>query len=831
LDGEVKTMPTLFAEDKPYSEVVAGLRSIGYTGELLQENYAFRDYFRSGLDERRIDAVAFGQTPVSYDSACIAVACTNGACGASLVNQYRALGAPFLLEIDKHEIREWAVSGKEDGHAIVERYSTDTIHDMFVNRAPDWKPEPLLRAKNIGSFHWTAQLGLFAGLLPELEEEIQSKLEPLLHETLSETKQIYQDSAGRLAEPPHLFKLIFWLLTAKVFHDRNVPGFVNIGSDPDTLLEGVAKQHRTSVPRLLNRAARETAAALIWTNLDFRNLSVEVLSQMWAGMLIDDQTKKELQIQRTSRTIVRYVVEHVMSAIQPGDDKRIILEPCSGSAVFLVGAMNYLRQTLYLTDPPERHQYFVKHLAAVETDPFGVEISRLALTLADFPNPNNWEITQADVFEPGVLTNLLQRAGVVFCNPPFGDFTNDERQKYAAVSPKKPVELLDRVLSDLNPTGILGFVLPRNIIDGQNYKEVRKRLAKRFASLELTALPDRAFEADSETALLVATEPIPHNSCRVVYRSVNDTATAWREFELRHAISAEFTTNFEPDQAFESLAIPQLPEIWDYLHVYPTLGEVAEVHRGIEWNKPLATNRQELVRDEPTEGFVPGVAPRTDLFIFETPEIKYLSVKPEDQRRGGYLLDWQKPKAIIYKFARSRGPWRMAAFPDNEGLACSGAYIGVWPRSPSHDEWTLAAILNSPLANAFVATREGKFHVTIETLKLLPMPYFTDAQRGKLKSLILSYHNSVVSPMLSDDPGRLLMEIDALVLAGYRMPPKLEHELLDYFYGNSSARPTRHPFREYLPPDCEVHFSLAEYLSSRFAEATAGELRKRMGLV
>jgi hypothetical protein len=552
---------------------------------------------------------------------------------------------------------------------------------------------------------------------------------------------------------------------------------------------------------------------------------------MWAGMLIDDKTKKELGIQRTSRTIVRYIVEHVLPAIQPGDDRRIILEPCSGSAVFLVGAMNYLRQTLFLTDPPERHRYFVNHLAAVETDPFGVEISRLALTLADFPNPNNWEITHADVFEPGVLTDLLKRAGVVLCNPPFGDFTNEERQKYIAASPVKPVELLDRVLNDLNTTGVLGFVLPRNIIDGQNYKAIRKRLAQRFASIELTALPDRAFEADAETALLVATEPIPHKASRVIHRSVNDNASAWREFELRHAISAEFTTNFEPEQAFESFAVPQLPEIWDFLHVYPTLDKVAELHRGIEWNKPLATRESQLVRDEPSEGFIPGVAPRTDLFSFETPHVKYLSVRPEDQRRGGYLLSWQHSKAIVYKFARSRGPWRMAAFPDDIGLACSGAYIGVWPISDAHDEWTLSAILNSPLGNAFVATREGKFHVTIETLKLLPTPHLTQAQRSKLKSLIINYRSALASPLFSADPERLLMEIDALVLAGYRMPPRLEHKLLDYFYGNSSARPTRHPFGEYLPPDCEVHFSLAEYLSPRFAEATAGELRKRMGLV
>lgn len=833
-------MATLFNDDKPYAEVVAGLREIGYNGGLLQEDYAFRDYFMLGMDERTINAVAFGQTPVSYDSACIGVVCANGLREQALVNQYRALGAPFILEIDNHEVREWAVSSKENGHGLVERYSIDNIREMFVSRASDWKPEPLLRAKNIGSFHWTTQLSLFAGLLPELEGQIQSKLEPLLHETLSVTKRVYEDETGRTPEPSQLFKLIFWLLTAKVFHDRRVNGFVSLGSsDPDALLEAVARRHGTAAPRLLIRQAREVAATLIWTTLDFRHLSVEVLSHMWSGMLIDDETKRHLGIQRTSRTIVRYIVEHVLPAVQPGDDKRIILEPCSGSAVFLIGAMNYLRHRLFLMNPSERHQYFVKHLAAIETDPFGVEISRLALTLADFPNPNNWEITHGDVFEPGTMTEGLSRAGVVLCNPPFEDFEEDERKHYKVSSPKKPVELLSRVLDGLHPSGVLGFVLPRNMIDGQGYKPIRKRLAERFASLELTVLPDKAFEADSEVCLLVATEPIPHKVCRVSHFKVKDSADAWRQFELRHELSARFDTNFDPNQAAESLAVPDLPEIWDFLSRYPTLQEFADIHRGMQWNKRLTVkgketgHRAELVRETPEEGFMLGVAPKTKLHVFETPRLYYLSRRPQDQESNQWKYDWEKPKAILNKAARSRGHWRIAAFPDTEGITCYQTYIGVWPTSDEYDEWLLSAILNSPLANAFVATREGKTDVTRETLNLIPFPYFTESQKTRLRTLIRRYQSAIApdSGVSKASTARLLMEIDAVVLDAYMMPPELENLLLEAFRGEGDDRRTAHDFGDYLPPDCEVYFSLSEHLSPEFKDATSGELLRRAGLV
>jgi hypothetical protein len=147
------------APRNPHQEVLVGLRSIGYHGPLLKENYKFADWF-AGREEREAAAAAFGQTPISYDSACIGVACANGVRDQALVNKYRALGAPVFLETDSTEIREWAVSHTENAHGLVERYPIDRISQMFANRASDWKLESLFRAKNIGSFHWSQQLGV-----------------------------------------------------------------------------------------------------------------------------------------------------------------------------------------------------------------------------------------------------------------------------------------------------------------------------------------------------------------------------------------------------------------------------------------------------------------------------------------------------------------------------------------------------------------------------------------------------------------------------------------------------------------------------------------------
>jgi hypothetical protein len=508
--------------------------------------------------------------------------------------------------------------------------------------------------------------------------------------------------------------------------------------------------------------------------------------------------------------------------------------------------MNALRSNLFLMTPIERHRYYTNHIEAIEKDDFGVEISHLALALADWPNLSGWtkRVTQGDVFKRGVLTDYLPRAGVVLCNPPFGDFNSDERESHI-YSLKKPVELLNRVLDDLHPSGILGFVVPRNFVDGQGYKEIRQRIARRFANIDITVLPDRAFDdADTEVGLLVATEPIPHDTCQIAFHKVNDTAEAWKQFKLRNKVSSEYETTRTADEAANTLAVHELPNVWKFLAASPTLNDIAELHRGVQW-KPRLTkkggietgNRSKVVKEVEDEDkyFELGIAPRTKFNVFETPRIRRLNLRPQDQANNAHkIYDWSKPKAILNKSARSRRHWRIAAFPDTEGLTFYQTYIGVWPKSPEYDEFLLAAILNSPVANAFVATREGKTDITVETLKDIPVPRFTAPQRDRLRELIKKYQGSISSlPMESNvsvDPARLLMEIDALVLDGYHMPPRLETEVLNFFQGQGDDRPTRHDFGDYLPPDCHVYFSLSAHLSPKFKNATAGKLLERMGL-
>lgn len=210
--------------------------------------------------------------------------------------------------------------------------------------------------------------------------------------------------------------------------------------------------------------------------------------------------------------------------------------------------------------------------------------------------------------------------------------------------------------------------------------------------------------------------------------------------------------------------------------------------------------------------------------------MQYLNVQENEQRRNSWKnYDWSKPKAIAPKARVSRGHWRMVAFPDREGVYCHHTFYGVWPKDARHDEVTLSAILNSPVANAFVATSEGNRDITAEVLRLIPVPVFSPVQRKRLHALVARYQTSIAAMPLNmpENAERLLLEIDAVVLDAYHMPPRLERKLLDYFNDNE-RKVFDHDFKNYYPATFDVFVSLSQYLDPRFAKATVGELLRKV---
>ena len=162
-----------------------------------------------------------------------------------------------------------------------------------------------------------------------------------------------------------------------------------------------------------------------------------------------------------------------------------------------------------------------------------------------------------------------------------------------------------------------------------------------------------------------------------------------------------------------------------------------------------------------------------------------------------FELPWKSPKVVMNASRKSRGRWRNAAFADREGLTCYQTFYGIWPKA-CYDLTALTAILNGPVANAFVASRELDRHITKETLDVLPLPQLSDEQVRQLDLLVKEYLESVTSGSFFAIPttrptAQILADIDSLTIKAYRFAPADEKEVRDYLADSHGRFRRSHP--------------------------------------
>lgn len=827
-----------------FEAVISELNSLGYQGQLLQRDYRFEDWFsaRAGqtAEVHTADAVAFGRSPLSYESACFALARSNGISGPDLVRRYRAVGAPLAFEVQNDKVLLWRVHATTTATSKPTVILPEEIEAAFRDNAEDWKREKLLRAKNIGPVGPRQRDFIDIGLIPALEENILEKLDPFLRSTFFEARQFYQQRHPSATRKDWLFRLVFRALAGKVMTDRRLRGFEGFAKapDPDALLAAVNKHFGDAPQPLADAETRRLVVDRFWKSFSFYHISVPVLSFVWENTLVDEDVRKEYGLHGTPPSVARYIVKRLSFERIP-DERRYVVEPCCGSATFLLAAMRQLTDLLPPTYSDEqRHVYLQQRLSGFDIDEFGLEVARDCLMLADYPNSNHWMLKDEDVFLPPSQSpryhESLRKAGVVLCNPPFGKFTIEAKKGYKAQSIHKPVELLSRVLDSLPSDGTLGFVLPYLLLTGQSYPELRQRLAERFGSIEVVTLPDRGVfsSAKYETAVLIASEPrASGTTTNILHRNVN--VKEWPDFDRLGKVPCGDAQTKSVDEAKDSFNIPYLQELWQYLQDHPKVDGATDgkVHRGVEWTISIEDDADILLSDEPKDGYKLGIPPakKTEFYSFLQPALKYLCVLPEYQRRG-FNWRWDFPKVVMNRRRKSRSPWRVAAFADETGLFCPDKFIGLWPTG----RWrlkVLSAAMNGPVANAYISTHTIGRDIPGEVIKQVPLPRLDGKLATRIEQLVDEYVGLVRDDSQPPDPSRsaerVLLEIDAAVLEGYDLPPRLERRLLDYFNGYGHRRPINHAFGDYFPEDFRPCFSLAEYLSEGFRLSTAKEFKTR----
>jgi hypothetical protein len=348
--------------------------------------------------------------------------------------------------------------------------------------------------------------------------------------------------------------------------------------------------------------------------------------------------------------------------------------------------------------------------------------------------------------------------------------------------------------------------MPSGFSSHKVYREHIRRICEIYGDVEVLQLPEGVFRHASIGAEILIAQCRRDMSAQsadacdeTTLRKSVVRRTDWPRFTQTLQTSSSDMVQANP-RAFPGLvALRPLRRVWEYLAESPVLGSVAELHRGLEWT----TDQSEASQTKAALGYRRGLHRSGEsLAQFQVKKTVYLDVRASNLRGGAINYSWATPKIICNASRTSRGPWRLAAAIDSNGLIASQQFFGIWMHETVDSAISLVelcAILNSPLANAFSYAHDQERRFRVEVMQQIPLPKMRISR--EVESLAIEFVTACEGddgPLFSSRPKpaeEILMEIDALVLKAYDLPPKLERELLRFM--GEGQRPSRADFGGY----------------------------------
>lgn len=813
-----------------FSKIDDAFVKIGYRRGLIKKGYQYADLFSPGVPIRTVGRAIFGQEPLDYRSACFGIQIGEpNHPSAALANQLKALGAPQVFILNNGVSERWAITEREP--VLQAQYKTVNLPNIIAQNINKWNPKAIIRAKTGFAKPAPQQMDFVdIGLLPALENQAAEKIDYLLKAILNHTEGEFKTHNLRF-DSATVFRIVFSLLAAKLLKDRDVLNSINIDfSLPQTALQAVSNHYGSSLPisaSIIPEATLKTISKEIGDSFSLRNISVDTLTYIYENTFVSPESRQKLGIHSTPS----YVADYVLSQIPIEDLSRTQMyttDPMSGHGIFLIAAMRRMRDLLPQDwSGRQRHNFFVSHLHGIEIDAFSVEVARMCLMLADFPEPNGWDLKNTDVFTGKTLERAASNSMVLVGNPPF------ENIEGRIPCTPKPVELLRRALPALPDQALIGLVLPRSFVDGTDYKKEREMILNNFELISLTGLPDRIFlHSDMETAIIVARKHQPRRKGSVVYKEVKDHER--ETFRSRHQVTWEdkVPQSYFEDKTQGKLIVPLLREVWERLEGCIPLGKIADISIGVQYKPNLEKeDLNKIVRYEYFPESKPGfynVSKGFKQFIAE--DTIYMSTEKKYRRfenSKAWELPWDKPKIIVPASPMSRGAWRYAAAIDHNGRIASRRFYGIWLKNDLFGIEILAALLNSPVAQAVAYAHGSKRDITKRVYESIPIPEISSYSEQVIYSLVRNYLDALSKDKTTAKG--ILLQIDAEILKLYNLPPRLERKLLDIFWGQQ--RPVPFEFTGYIPLEIDSWIPLHIYLSEQCRESTPRKIMQRIPLI
>ncbi|MFN7440881.1 MAG: N-6 DNA methylase [Phycisphaerales bacterium] len=789
------------------------------------------------VGDATIEVAAFAGKPFDNWSACLAIVDLVGDSRTS-ASKAQHLGAASVFVCGPDGV-DWYGLGPK-GPTTPRNVNWANVPGLFREHKKELAPATIYDAKLRRPGAKPAQMWFFdAGLMPAVEKNRGEALLRLvenaiggLHTELGaklDTRQAQED----------VYRTVFWQLAAKVLHDKGVPNFKQIDlTDVDQVFDRIGRHHGVTdrFPPFgrEGRPAINAMAANIAACGSLRDVSSEAIAYVYENALLDKAAgkgrpkpagepydiRKELGIHSTPSVLIHHMLSQMWGMVEEIEpDDRVVFEPACGHAPFLTGAMRWLRTWDDKGRSETDHDYMRRHVRGVEADAFAIELAKLALTLADEPHGNSWAIQPGDMFAPGVLeremtkhTKDRPRVRILLSNPPYEAFIDSQKRHYARLGEPvrantKAVEVLNRTLPHLPPGGVFGIVMPVGVLHDKESRPVREELLRDFDLSEVSVFADNLFEhSDHEVAVLIGRRRKSREKARpFMYRKVREGGMDGFKERLAFTWEREVLPQRATPQNDFNLVVPELDDVWMYLASGLTLGDYATIgqgfaHHGRGLRKDLWT-----LHDPPSAGDVLGyVAVPDNLNIFEVPPLVGVNITKDSLLHVRFGLPYNRPQVLLNYARVSRKPWKLKATLDLDGHALSSRFSAVRPRDGSPSTFYLWAVLNSPIANAYVHDNLGGRDILVGTLRKMPMPPRSPKHEREIEEAARRYRElataksrassdarglfnsgsepEVVAPV-AESVRTALLAMDAAVLKAYGLPPHLERRLLMLFNG------------------------------------------------
>lgn len=768
----------------------------GFKRGLILSDYQYADFRAQGMPLRTADLVAFTNRPMDLSTAAVAVVRAQSGEGppSGLLERCWALGAPHVFIVPGDTAQWWIIKGRDEPEHK-QNIPLQQVGAFFADRAADFSPRQIRARK----WSFGRQLEFVdAGLLPALNHEVGRKLHDLLEQLIVDAVAAYQESHAKEPEFRGLFRLVFRLVTGKILKDKGELPDLEFSS-PRAVMQQVAAYYgepEFDHPALDDREVAKLLADGVSRGIRFHNLSADSLAYIYENTLVTRETRKLYGTHSTPREIADYITWRLPIDEVPFGERHVF-DPGVGCATLLVSAMRRLKLDI---DPSwgmqREHRYFVSRLAGFDVDQFALEAAVLALTLADFPNRDGWRMRMDNLWTSSALESGARKATILLANPPFEDFTPKDRaglrrRGMEPAASNKASELLRRALPCLPTGALIGMVLPRETLEGKRSLSIREEVLKALDLIEVCLLPDRMFtHSKTESGLLLARKT--KRRTNVSFRQVGEDDR--ERFRERYGATFEDSVaqSYFASQPECVLRVPLLRGIWECTEgTCIKVGDVARVGKGLNYHAQKDLPRgTHTVSDTCFDGAVRGYnRVRDSLRVLSLVSPVWMSVDEEAVQVGRMGTETGCPQVLL-NYARSRRRvWRASAAVDSEGSAVSSRFYCVRPTSESVSLRFLAAVINGPVANAFLCSYCDRRDNSYPVVRGIPVPQSTVDQRAEVEQAVQAYEEAIrprepFQPEVSKEALReLLARVDTLVLSLYRLPGELREALLGRFSG------------------------------------------------